>query len=300
MRYQDTNGTLQPPYWNPVGDATHLIQATNKLYKGTGISFSLKEVRADPAQYPYLLMNGTLEDWQNCGSSPVTFQDGFSCLRNIAKANGDKSFAINVVIVGAVYAAPFCNFDDAKAACNQLFLGYSNTNGPWMAAPSATWTEDNLEENWIHITWDYISPDYKNALTKWDGGAATLGHEIGHYLGLRHTHEGACSGDGTTVADAVPDTPMNRDVQSYAGQMGLTRQLAQFCANWRNGRPADTDVLTKFNSCERKNMTQVDNVFNILSYVPDACVMIFTENQIARLQWAMVSFRPQLMARYVA
>jgi hypothetical protein len=42
----------------------------------------------------------------------------------------------------------------------------------------------------------------------------------------------------------------------------------------------------------------IDNVFNIMSYVPDPCVMMFTENQVARMQWSIANHRPKMMAAY--
>jgi hypothetical protein len=150
----------------------------------------------------------------------------------------------------------------------------------------------------VFVTWDYISPDMKNSPMKWQGGAATLAHELGHYLGLRHTHEGGCAGDGVAAADAVPDTPQNEDVQSFAGQKKLTSTLARWCALYRNGDKVDPKDLAVFNSCPQKPEKAVDNVFNVLSYVPDECVMMLTENQVARMQWSIASHRPKMMAEY--
>jgi hypothetical protein len=148
MRFKDNKGFLQPVYNDPIQAANNLITATNKLYTGTGIDFELKEMRVDPKQHPYLLMNGTVNDWQQCGAGPSSAVDGFSCIKDIVSQNGGKNHEINVVVVSAAYSAAYCDFQDPYAACNTVYLGFSNTNGPWMTAPSQTWSEDNAEENW--------------------------------------------------------------------------------------------------------------------------------------------------------
>jgi hypothetical protein len=241
-------------------------------------------------------------DWNACGASKASYdKDKFGCLKEVVKANGDKGLSINVVVTGSPFSQAYCDTSDVTAACNQLFLGYSNAAGPWMQSPSATWSEDNLEENWVYLPYDYFSQDEKNHEDRWDAGAATLAHMLGHYLGLQHTFQGGCSGDGLQQGDGVPDTPMNKDIQEYtAQQRGKLADLAMFCANWRRGRPYDIRILQSFNSCPRgtNKSAVVDNLFNIASYVPDACAMVFTPNQVARMQWSIANHRPQLMARH--
>jgi hypothetical protein len=301
MSFMDCNGMLQPPYWNAQRDAEHLIQATNQLYKGTGITFRLKEVRSDPHQYPYLLVKGGVEGWHGCAPSTKGWNASEQCLQGPAN-NSDTSLAVNVFVVGSRVA--FCNTPEQQPACGGLFLGCCSAMGPWMGdkakgQASPTWTEaNNPMENWIHILYEYFSGDWNNNAEVWDGGAATLGHELGHYLGLRHTHEDECRGDGFSATDAVPDTPMNKDIDGYGSSDRA--ELATFCTNWRTGKGVDPQVLRRFSSCPRRNRDEIDNVFNIMSYLPDQCNMLFTENQVARLQWAIAKFRPLMMARYAS
>lgn len=299
MRFLDSSGVIQPPFWQPIKDAEHLIAATNAKYQGTGITFSLKEMRVDPKRYPYLML-GSME-WYNCAPGDPA-PESIPCITRIMQAHADTTYAINVIVTGAAMAPALCSTPEAKRACDTAYLGFANTLAPWMPAyfASPSWTEDNIGLNWVHITYEYISPAHLNSPDRDDGGAATLAHEFGHYLGLRHTHEGECEGDGVALADAVPDTPRNKDVQQFAGEIGLSRALGRFCSNWRQGKPTDVSVLRRFNSCNRPGVDVVDNVFNIMSYMPDSCFFMFTENQVARLQWAMVTYRPKLMARYAA
>jgi hypothetical protein len=303
MSFIDAQGRLQPPYWNPQRDAAHLIDVTNQMYKGTGISFRLKEVRTDPRQYPYLLTSGTVDDWHRCAPSEQGWDAAVKCLQGPAD-NSDATLAVNVIIAGS--RVTFCDTPERQPACGGLFLGYCNAAGPWMGDPAAglassTWSEaNNPRENWIHMLYEYFSGDLNNRAAVWDGGAATLAHELGHYLGLRHTHNEDCGGDGIAATDAVPDTPMNQDISGWYGD-DLSGKLGAFCSNWRNGNPVDRTLLTRFNSCgQRATPAAIDNVFNIMSYLPDQCCMLFTDNQVARLQWAIATFRPQMMARYAA
>jgi hypothetical protein len=39
-------------------------------------------------------------------------------------------------------------------------------------------------------------------------------------------------------------------------------------------------------------------VFNLMSYLPNACNMMLSPNQVARLQWSVATFRPKMMAAY--
>eukprot|EP00878_Enallax_costatus_P008301 GHUV01008678.1.p1 GENE.GHUV01008678.1~~GHUV01008678.1.p1 ORF type:complete len:306 (+),score=26.08 GHUV01008678.1:518-1435(+) len=299
QRYLDGD-LLQPPIWEPQAAGQNLIDVANKLYKGTGIQFKLQEVRSDVEKYPYLLL-ASLSDWQSCSGNPSQEAAGFPCLRETAKfpdvAVLAQKHVVNVLVSGSQTSA-FCNAGDE--VCTSLYLGYCGAMGPWFARPSPTWKEGLSEENWVYISWDQFAPSVKNAWRFWDGGGVTLAHELGHYLGLMHTHEGStpCEGDGLTKADSVPDTPVNLQTEQWAAQNGLGVQLSKWCSEFRNSRSPSATALLPFNSCKTDNT--IDNVFNLMSYLPDACCMILSPNQIARLQWATTNFRPKMMAQFAA
>ena len=257
-------------------------------------------MRYDPNKYPYLLL-GTKKDWLECVGSPteeLMKPIPFPCLRAKAEVPAVASLAeqhvMNVFVSGS-QIPPFCTENDAETACGDTYAGYVGSAGPWFAKPSDTWTEDAVTENWMYINYDQFDPAVKNNASKWDGGAVTFAHEVGHYVGLMHTHEGGCAGGELTAADAVPDTPLNENTAAWAGDK-LMFDLVKWCSFFRNGKQPDPRILLQFNSCESPN--GVDNVFNLLSYLPDSCCMLLTTNQIARMQWAIAKFRPKMMAKY--
>jgi hypothetical protein len=208
-----------------------------------------------------------------------------------------NKYVINIIVGGSIFPA-WCNRTQEEA-CSNLYAGYTGSIGPWFARPSPTWSETAAAENWISITWDEFSPMARNSKRFWDGGGVTVAHELGHYLGLMHTHEGSapCEGDGLTKADFVPDTPVNKQTIQWASTNGLAVQLSRWCTQFRSGKQPNPKELLVFNSCVQDPLA-IDNVFNLLSYLPDQCCMMLSPNQIARLQWAIARFRPKMMAAY--
>jgi gliding motility-associated-like protein len=101
-------------------------------------------------------------------------------------------------------------------------------------------------------------------------------HEMGHYLGLYHTFQGACKNDDCTKdGDQVCDTPPDQSTAGIA------------CNNSVNS--CSTDALSGFS-------TDVNDLHtDYLDYGNWNCMKVFTQGQADRMNWMIQNVRKSLL-----
>jgi hypothetical protein len=225
-------------------------------------------VRYDPRQYNYLYM-GSVNNYQGCFN--------YEPCRDWVMSNGaDPARYINIFVFG-YHRLP----DPRYPQCNECPSG---------AAVVPDGVED-YQRGWIYMDYDQFEPANQNSASAYDAGGDVLIHEMGHYLGLQHTHEGGCS-DNDGVADTPADQDANQQVwrRDMANRVCIPFKAARYAAQGsveqqENDQRASTEyaqLASVGDSCP--DSPGYDNVFNFMSY-HGQCRLEFTKGQIERM-WA--------------
>ncbi len=144
----------------------------------------------------------------------------------------------------------------------------SNAMGCGVAGYAYFPSEHGTVIDGIVIEWGYFGSSQANN--------TVLVHELGHYLGLYHTFEGACTNNNCLLdGDKICDTPPDQS----------TTWLT--CGNTTN--TCSTDANSGFASDVN------DMVENYMDYNNPNCYSIFTANQSTRMQWAIANERNSLL-----
>lgn len=140
----------------------------------------------------------------------------------------------------------------------------------WPANSSAPTTDDD------GIVIHYTTVGRNNPVSEDDGTnlndlGRTLSHEMGHYLGLRHTWGDEFFGDLCNEDDGIDDTPLCGGGDQY-------------------------ECDTTANTCDDGTLNdQPDMIENYMDYNQDGCYNMFTEGQKTLMRYALEELRSGLL-----
>ncbi len=110
----------------------------------------------------------------------------------------------------------------------------------------------------------------------------TATHEIGHVLGLRHTHAGVTEVSGFTVTEVCDDHCFESTASNLNGDM--CEDTNPTPVNYQCQDPSCASTSSTFcSSCTGAPWTNTP-YHNFMGYADDACIDTFSNHQIARMR----------------
>ncbi len=267
----------------------HYLDDHGDLIRGTRCGAPAVDPRTaeavDAYVQRYIAENGAPE--KAAGSINVAFHVIYKTRRGTTTGNVPQSQIDNqIAVLNAAYAGTGFSFN--------LVTTTRTNNRRWFDRCYTTNVENQMKSSlnvnpattlniyscnpsggilgWAYFPWSFAESDYRHGVvllySSLPGGSAApynLGdtgtHEVGHYLGLYHTFQGGCSGNG----DFVADTPAEAS-PAYGCPVGRDT-----CAG---GGP--------------------DPIYNFMDYTDDSCMNTFTADQATRMQTMCATYRPSL------
>ena len=283
-----TTAFAAPPAERHVAHDVHFLGADGKLQRGQRCStpeLSADQKAAVRARVDeWLLQNG-----DNLADTviPVAFHVVYKRKNGVETGRVPQSQVLDQIdVLNAAYAGTGFSFYLASldyTRKNRWFNKCYNTNQEnAMKSALAIDPAENLNVytcnpsngilGWAYFPSAFAESDHRHGVvllhSTLPGGSAApynLGdtgtHEVGHYLGLYHTFQGGCGGNG----DFVSDTPAE--------------------ASPAYGCPVGRDTCSGGG---------VDPIFNFMDYTDDDCMDEFTPDQAARMMAQTALYRPSL------